>query len=495
MRGVAGTTALAALGGILWGLCFGRQPLLVASWVALTPLLLLLGQPRAGALALLHGLAYWLTSLYWIAPTLETYGQLSSWLAVVLMVLPAAFLGLYHGLFGWLGSRLWRRGGWTSALGLPALWVALEWLRTHLLTGFPWNVAAYAWVAVPGALPLASWGGAYGVSFLVLLANVGWARSVTRRSPRPGIFASLVCLLLLGLGGRWSLGGEEPHGESGLPVKILQPNIANLVEWDPVQVGLNYAKLMRLSRAACETESGTLLVWPESAAWPYVFERHAFLRQDLQSLAESGCPVLLNTVSETAGSFFNSALMVTAEGVAGRYDKRHLVPFGEYVPLARWLPFVGKLARNAGDFSPGVGSSLLPWRGERIGAAICFEVIFSSEVAASVREGATVLATITNDAWYGDTSAPWQHFRAARFRAAENRRPLIRAALTGVSGLIAADGSVRARLAVGEEGVIARNVSGRKDLSPYTRFPWAVPAACSLLAAFAIFRAAGDRRR
>lgn len=495
MRRVAGTTALAVLGGVLWALCFGRHSFLVAPWVALIPLLLLLGQPRCASLAMVHGLAYWLTSIYWIAPTLETYGQLSGWLSLVLLVLLAAYLALYQGVFGWIGSRLWRAGGWAAVLGLPALWVALEWARAHLLTGFPWNLAAYAWVAVPGALPLAGWIGAYGVSFLVLFANVGWARSVAGGGVRPGVVASLICFLLLGLGSRFSPGGSEDVGASGVPVKILQPNIANLVEWDPVQAGSNYHKLMRLSRQACEGESDALLVWPESAAWPYVFERHEFLRNDLLTLAEGGCSVLLNTVTQAPEGFFNSALVVGKGGVTGRYDKRHLVPFGEFVPLAHWLPFVGRLARNAGDFSAGSEVSLLPWRDERIGAAICFEIIFPGEVAAAVRGGATLLATITNDAWYGDTSAPWQHFRAARFRAGENRRPLLRAAITGVSGVVDADGAVLARLGVSEEGIIARRVAGRDDLSPYTRRPWLVPVICSLLAAFAIFRAAGGRRR
>ncbi len=468
--------------------------MVLAPWLALTPLVLLLGQPRAAGLALLHGLCYWLTSIYWIAPTLETYGHLPSWLAVLMLVLVACYLALYHGLFGWLGYRLWRRGGWMALCGLPALWVGLEWLRAHLLTGFPWNLAAYSWVEVPGALPLAAWCGAYGVSFLVLLANVGWAMSVARRTLRPGLLTSLTCLLLLGLASRWGPGDAARPLALGRTIKIIQPNIANLTDWDPVKAGTNYKKLLRLSRAACEGGSETLLVWPESAAWPYTFERHAFLRRDLQSLAKRGCPVLLNTVSEEGGNLFNSAIVVTGEGVVGRYDKRHLVPYGEYVPLRHWFPFLNTLARAAGDFSSGQQRDLLPWGDERLGAAICFEITFPDEVASSVRGGASVLVTITNDAWYGDTSAPWQHFRAARFRAAENRRWLIRAAITGVSGVIGPDGSVRARLGIGQQGVIAHKVSGRKDLSPYTRRPWLVPGACTLLAAFAIFRAAGGRR-
>ncbi len=142
---------------------------------------------------------------------------------------------------------------------------------------------------------------------------------------------------------------------------------------------------------------------------------------------------------------YNSAFTVGPGGRATRYDKRHLVPFGEYVPLAGVFSFVDKLARNAGDFATADRLVLLPWGRERIGMAICYEIVFPAEVAATVADGATLLATITNDAWYGDTAAPWQHYAAARFRAAENRRPLVRAAITGVSAVVAPDGRERAR--------------------------------------------------
>ncbi len=158
----------------------------------------------------------------------------------------------------------------------------------------------------------------------------------------------------------------------------------------------------------------------------------------------------------------NSALIVDGGGIAGRYDKRHLVPYGEHVPLADWLPFMGRVARAAGDFTPGSSLGLLPWGEERIAAAICYEIIFPGAVAQQVRAGGSLLVTVTNDAWYGDTTAPWQHFRAARFRAAENRRPVVRAALTGVSGLIDRRGAVKGRLGVGEEGVLAGRVAGSR---------------------------------
>jgi apolipoprotein N-acyltransferase len=184
---------------------------------------------------------------------------------------------------------------------------------------------------------------------------------------------------------------------------------------------------------------------------------------------------------------YNSAFLVARDGASTRYDKRKLVPWGEEVLLEEIFPFIGKLAREAGHFKAGESANLLPWGREKLGLAICYEAIFPAAVAASVNEGATVLVTVSNDAWYGDSVALWQHFRAARFRAAENRRPMIRAAITGISGLIAADGKIVTRLGPGEEGVLSVRVAGRTDRSPYSRFPGLVPLVCWITTGVALF--------
>jgi apolipoprotein N-acyltransferase len=287
---------------------------------------------------------------------------------------------------------------------------------------------------MPGALRLSAWIGAYGVSFALVFVNVGIALWIVRREWRIGVVSILGCLLLLAAAGRFGTEVVEPHQGPALPVRLLQPNITNLVAWDEELVRQNYAKVLESSQRACDL-SGALVVWPESAAWPFSYDRDAGLRADLEALVAAGCPILFNSTTEKEGFFYNSVLLLGPEGLAGRYHKRHLVPFGEYVPLGRWVPFLDKLARNAGNFRAGRELVLLPWREELLGAAVCFEVVFPFEVADAVEQGATVLVTVTNDAWYGDTAAPWQHYRAARFRAAESRRFLMRAAITGVSGL------------------------------------------------------------
>jgi apolipoprotein N-acyltransferase len=495
---------LAAGAGVLWALQFGREPHTVAPWLALAPLLLLLSSTRAsGRLAFVFGFVSWLTALSWIVPTLVTYGGMSQPLAWPLTGLLAAYLASFDAVFGWLGGKVWRRGGhWGTAarlLVLPSLWVALEWLRTYLFGGFPWNLAAYSWVDVAGALPLSAWIGPYGISFLVVLTSAGAATAVQRRRWEPLAAAWALPLLLLPLAGRWSLreGSEHQGGgviAEGVPVRLIQPNIANLTEYEAVAVLRGYRRLMDASVESCQP--GSLVVWPESAAWPFSYAKDPMLRADLNALVERGCTVLFNSSHPVEESFYNSAYLISPQGSVHRYDKRHLVPFGEYIPFRGLFSWMDKLARNAGDFRAAAGLTLLPWDREKLGMAICYEVVYPAEVAELARRGSTILVTITNDAWYGDTWAPWQHFRAARFRAAENRRPLLRAAITGVSAIVGPDGSVWSQLGVFREGVIRARVLGRSDLTPYARHPSLVPALASAVSAiaFALYFARKEKR-
>jgi apolipoprotein N-acyltransferase len=486
----------AAAGGAIWALHFGREPLTVSAWIALSPLFLLFSLPHPGRLAFVHGFVGWMVALWWIPQTLVTFGKIPLPGAVPLTALLAAYLAAYHAVFGWLGGPIWRRWPVARLFVLPALWVALEWLRTYLLGGFPWNLAGYAWVDVAGALPLAAWIGAYGISFLVLLTSAGAAAAVERRRLEPAVLCFLIPLLLLPVAGRWSLRRSEIEMAAardlgdiegmGVPVRLLQPNIPNLAAWDAVAVVRNYQKVIRLSTESCEP--GTLVVWPESAAWPFLYGRDRNLDDDLRALVDRGCTVLFNSGYPVGDAFYNSAFLLAPGGAVTRYDKRHLVPFGEYVPFRGLFGFIDKLAREAGEFRAANSLVLLPWGREKIGMSICYEIVFPEEVAELARGGATILVTITNDAWYGDTAAPWQHFRAARFRAAENRRPLLRAAITGVSALVGPDGSVWAEIDVFKEGVIRGRVLGNRSVSLYARVPWLVPLLCTLLALGAVLR-------
>lgn len=496
-----GPWLLAAAGGALWAACFGPEPRTVAPWIALVPLFLALStahrRRRAFGLGWLYGTVFWIASIPWIVPTLQTFGGIAPWLSVVLLLGLALYLGAFVGIFAALALPVWRRaseGGGRLAtaaalLGLPGLWIALEWLRGWLFSGFPWNLAGYAWTAVPGALPLAAWIGVWGVGFLGLAVNGAAALAVARRRLRPAVGCILGALLLLAVAARYAVPpapGELVAGGAGAPVRIVQPAIYNQVEFDRELTQENYRRLFRMSEEACD-RPGAVVIWPESAAWPFELDGDGVLARDVEAfVARTGCSLVLNSTYRTGEVYYNSAYVVAPDGSRERYDKRHLVPFGEYVPLAGVFTFIDSLARSAGDYSAAGEVTLLPWGSDRLGMAICFEVTFPAEVADLARAGATSLVTITNDAWYGDTWAPWQHFTAARWRAAETRRPLLRAAVTGVSGVIAPDGSVRQILGVGETGTLRARVVGRTDRSPFVRAPLAVPIVSALLALAAL---------
>ncbi len=488
-----------ALGGaVLFSLCFARQPNAWLPWVALVPMILLLGRRRALAWGVVWAAGIWLGSMYWIHATLQSYGGLPPALAWLAQVLLALYLGFDQMVFVLLGRRIWRRSDLHMLWALPALWVTLEWLRGYAFGRFPWNLMAHAWVDVAGALPLAAWIGSFGVSFVLVFANVCVALSWRRRRWEPAAAGLLAALTLLVLAGRFSHGDGERA--SGREIRIIQPNASIASTWE--ESWDSYRRLIEMSEAEC-AGSGRRAggapaepapgergrpAWRESAASPHGSHTSERLRTDLGRVVESGCDVLIGSQINDGEKAYNSALMVSAGGPAGSYSKRKLVPWGEYIPLKDVLPFMGKVARAAGDFTAGSELGLLPWGDERLAPAICYEVIFGGAMAEQVRAGATLLVTITNDAWYGNTWAPYQHFRAARFRAAETRRPLIRAALTGISGLVDRRGQVTGHLGVGEEGVLRARLAGSTDLSPYSRAPWLVPALSALLAVVGVGR-------
>ena len=484
---------LATVSALAWAACFQEEPLEILPWVALAPMLLVLGRRRTFLWGWWFGAVFWLGSMSWLTHTLHTYGGLPQVLSQGLAVLLAIYLGLGQAVFAWIGGRFWRRGGASALLGLPSLWVLLEVVRGLPIASFPWNLAAYAWVDLPGALALSAWVGAFGVSWLLVFANTCVALAIRHRQWDLAWVGILLAALLLSLAARFSRGDEgaesilqRPSGE----VRVIQPDSPIV---GPEEAWENYRRLIALSMEACEGAGRAfgprLVLWPESATFPMRYASSAQLQDDVARLHRAGCEVLLGSTTFQGERYFNTVHLTTPEGIAGSYSKRRLVPWGEYIPLKEVLPFVGKLARNAGEFSPGEDVGLLPWNGEAIGLAICYEVVFPQALAEQVVAGASILATVTNDAWYGDTSAPWQHFRAVRYRAAENRRPMLRAALTGVSAMVDARGVVVEELGVGERGVISGRVRGRSDLSFFTRWPWASTWASVLLLAFAIVRA------
>jgi len=257
-------------------------------------------------------------------------------------------------------------------------------------------------------------------------------------------------------------------------VSVIQGNIEQSDKWDPALQYSATKKYLDLS-ASVTAEKPDLVVWPETAA-PFYFLYDTALTEKVQrGIAETGVSFLIGSPSlmqvDDSIEYYNSAYLVGPDGiVSGKYDKVHLVPFGEYVPLKKWLPFLGKIVEHVGDFQPGKKGTIISLNGQSIGVLICYELIFPYLSRAEVKNGAGLLVNITNDAWYGKTSAPYQHFSMAAFRAVENRRALVRAANTGISGFIDPSGRIISSTAIFEDAVMTRNVPILREITFYTRF-------------------------
>ena len=478
--------ALALASAALLVLAFPNFNLPWAAWIALVPWLLLLRRVSGRAAfgwSYYIGLLFFLGSIHWLVRV-----TLVGWLVL------SGFLALYFGLFGWLVTTGWRvqagatgrekrrlgterRWGQAYAfIGIPAIWVALEYARSHALSGFGWNLLAYSQTLQLRFIQFADLTGAWGVSFVLVLANVAlaemadalaWAtgsraedRLAFQRATRHVTSAILTLVVLMGYGS-WRLAAAAP----GPPVRIavVQGNIPQEEKWDEALRDSILARYEALTRTAVALDP-QLIVWPETAV-PGFLGLDEPLTQRIAAVAgSSGVPLLAGAPhgrrSGGRWEITNGAALVDPAGVRGWYDKLHLVPYGEFIPFERQLPWLRETLPPIGDFVAGDAFTVFtaPLRNDaadlddvramlamspsvlRFSALICFEDLFPSLARRFVREGARVLVVITNDAWFGPTAAAYQHAQASTLRAVELRVPVVRAANTGWSGCIDASG-------------------------------------------------------
>ncbi len=486
--------AWALLSGLLLTAAFPDIGLEWMAWVALAPLLLAIRDRRPGAafrLGFMAGFVHYATLVYWVVHTMRTYGHLPLYLAVPALFLLAAYLALYPALFSaaLAGTGRHPLAAWAM---VPVCWTGLEYLRATLFTGFPWELLGYSQFQRTGLIQIADLAGPYGLSFLLAMGNgtvallflwaTGWLwrdRAVTRRCAVMSVLIFGTCLAATLIYGhrRMETIDRQAAAAETLRVTAIQGNIPQTVKWDPEHREGTVATYLSLTEEAAE-EGSQLAVWPETATPFHFFHHRRFTRMVLEGVRSTGIPLLTGTpYAEREGDdyrFYNSALLIRPDGTAaGRYDKVHLVPYGEYVPLQRWMPFVQKLVQQVGDFEAGEMGQVLAADGYRLGTLICYEIIFPALARSATDSGATLLVNLTNDAWYGRTAAPYQHFSMAVFRAVENRRALVRAANTGISGFIDPVG----------------RVAGTTPLFTTTRTSRAVP----LMQTRTVYTARGDR--
>ena len=449
--------ALAAVAsGLLLTLAFPKSGHPVLALFAIVPLLLTLRTASfAGGfkLGFITGLVHFVSLVYWAAYTMKIYGHLPLYLCIPLLLLLAAYLALYPALFAGLTTCI-RRPAWLL-LFIPVFWTASEYLRAILFTGFPWELLGYSQYSNLPFIQIADITGIYGISFwlalinaAVLLASLGYRRQRWQSQPvsrgsigGAGLAVLIVSCCLWGYGqNRIRTFDQEVSRAPHRKISVLQGNIDQNKKWDPKFQKTTLQKYNTLSLQAGR-EKPHLIVWPETAT-PFFIGHNRPLTALLQTGIRQthtdhliGTPTAIQHNGRTA--YHNSALLFDARaGLVDHYEKVHLVPFGEYVPFKEWLPFLGKLVAQVGDFNPGPAGKAIAWQGRHLGVQICYEIIFPALSRAMVQNKTDLLINITNDAWFGKTSAPRQHFSMAVFRAIENRRALARAANTGISGFI-----------------------------------------------------------
>jgi apolipoprotein N-acyltransferase len=489
-------SAAATASGLLLALAFPLIDWNPLAWVALVPLLwAALGRGAAHALVTgwIAGSVFFVATLYWLALTIGTYTNLSPLLSIGPVLLLCCFLGFFFAVFA-AGCELARRSRVELTLVGPPLWVVLEWVRTYILGGFPWVSLGYTQYRTTYLIQFAEFTGVYGVSALVVLVNVviygAFRRWRDGQVPGTrGMLALAGLLTMLALWGFWRVRALEAAVPAGsLRVGFVQGNVPQDVKWDPAYQDTTLDRYEELTGRAV-AEGAELVVWPETAA-PFFFQEESPLRDRVMAIVHRYRVWLL--VGSPAFSYesggvalHNRAYLVTPDGSAERYyDKMELVPFGEYVPLARLLSFVHKVVEGIGEFRAGTDPVVFPTaHGATFGTLICYEGIFPGLARRFVAGGADFLVNITNDAWFGRTAAPYQHLAMVTVRAVENRVPIVRVANTGFSAMVETDGRIRWRTDLFETAWRVDTIRWTGEPTLYTRAGDVFVYACMVILA------------
>ncbi|MBI5188182.1 MAG: apolipoprotein N-acyltransferase [Nitrospirae bacterium] len=481
--------APAFISGLLLVLCFPTIDLFGLAWIALVPSLLSLydRKPKqAFKVGLFLGIPYFFGTQYWIYHSINHYGSIPFIVSICIVLLLSLYLSLYIGIFALLFSKTIKSTRLQSLFIAPVFWVALEFLRSYALTGFPWSSIGYTQYKFLPLIQFTDITGIYGVSFFVVAVNGAIAdilliKKRIRDMPLFPLSHTVIGFSLLFLFsvsifvyGYWRLGQERPGKQ--LRVSIVQGNIEQDKKWEPVFQNAVIETYKKLSVEAVSS-SPVIIVWPETAV-PFYFNADKLYTNQLIDFQQGLNTYLLFGSVLVKGQrggrvlLSNSVVLLDRDGMVSYiYDKIHLVPFGEYIPLRKILFFLDKLVVGVGDYIHG-GSylkAITPF-GD-FATVICYEIIFPGLVRKFyAKGGGDFIVTITNDAWFGRTTGPYQHFSMAVFRAIENRKPLIRAANTGISGFIDSNGRILSKTRLFQQEILTQNIRTDPARSFYTKY-------------------------
>ncbi len=460
--------ALVVASAIALALAFPKFDLSLMAWVAFIPLLYAVeGLPLKAIFgyAWLQGLVFYLVSLYWVVITLHNFAGMAAPLAAGPLLLLAGVLALDTGAAFVTGALVTRRLRVPLFVTLPIAWTAFEWVRTYFPIGFPWNLLGYAAYRNLELVQFSSLTGVYGVSALIMFFNAVVYAVLSAGHPRrreifglSALTAMMVAAVVFGAL-RLSQLAHRPAAGS-LRVAMVQGNIPQSVKWDPKELPRSFAIYADQTELAAR-EHAQLIIWPEAAAafifqpddrYPAALAQDARYRERVLELARrTGEPILFGApalgLDYSRIAPYNRAYLVSGRGqVIDYYDKMRLVPFGEYVPFRPLLgDVVGKIVAGFGEFEPGRRRTVFEVDGARLTVLICYESVFPDLTRRAVAAGAGLLVNITNDAWYGDSSAPYQLLAMAAMRAVETGAPMVRVANTGISAVITPAGTITAR--------------------------------------------------
>jgi apolipoprotein N-acyltransferase len=505
---------LIVLSAVLQVLIFPLPGIYVLSWFALTPLILALlhAQPageleiagqvklqpatpkQAFLLSYVCGILWYAGTCYWIFDTMRQYGGLSAPMAVLVLFLFCCYLGLYHGLFGLFFSLLTGPGrDYRRALAsTPFLWVAVELARTRI-TGFPWNLLGISQVDNSALCRIAGWTGVYGVSSEIMAVNVAMAAVflVPKEKRTAMLIAAIAAAVVLQAGSLI----EPPAPHADRAALLVQQNLPVAADWTPAyfqQTLRELADLTVKSAVANSSPKVDLIVWPETPA-PF-FTNDTRFRQTVSAITlQTGAWAVVGSIGMNDQNprpdslMFNSAALVSPRGEwTQRYDKVHLVPFGEYVPFPSLFSFAGGLTQEVGRSEPGTSRQPLNAGGTLLGTFICYESIFPDEVRQFANNGAQAFVNISNDGWYGDSGAYAQHLNQTRMRAIENDRWILSTTDTGVTGSIDPAGRVAARIPRKERLALVAPYALSSVTTFYTRHGDWFAFACAIISVGAL---------
>jgi apolipoprotein N-acyltransferase len=462
---------------------------------------------RIFAVGLTCGGVYFAGTLYWLVETMTTFGGLNTPLAVFAALLLVAYLALFPALFATMLARFVRRLGVRAMLLAPAVWVSTELGRQYVWDGFPWALLGYSQVTVLPIAQLASVVGVYGLSALLAVVSTALAYAMVVRGRDRWLPLAVAGLVVTGVA-VWGVvrmnQGSLLTAGTALRVAVLQGNIAQEDKWNPGLRDMITDRYLAMTRKAL-ADGATFIIWPESST-PFYFEHDLLRGAAIRRLAAEGKATLLigsdqiepvkavPAQPKPEARYYNAAFLVRPDGsVGGVYRKMHLVPFGEYVPAKRLLFFVGPIVEAVSDFTAGTDPVLLPVGDHLVSTAICYEVIYASLMRSFVTAGSELLTTITNDAWYGRSSAAFQHWDQAALRAIEGGRYLARAANTGISGFVDPYGRVLAKSSLFEQALLVQDVRLLQERTVYSRIGDALAWLSLALTAAAFLAAARVR--